>query len=147
MMSWWDGVRRYRIRSVHAHDRRGQAALSLVFLVGGITVVLGATLALLAYSFLSSGYGFEASQRAYSAARSGAADGILQLVRNKSYASAGYTVPTGTTSATVTVTQNSPTTGQVTITSAATVALRLRTVRAVAAVDTTTGQVTILSLQ
>ena len=44
--------------------RRGQATLSLVFLVGGIVILIGVTLSVLVISLINSGYGFQAANRA-----------------------------------------------------------------------------------
>jgi len=130
-----------------AIGRRAQAALSLVFLIGGIVFIAGISIAFFALSFINSGYGFEASQRITAIASSGIHDALLQLDRNRSFASAGYSVPVDSVSATVVVTQGSPVADQATITSAASIGLRSRTMRAVVAIDATTGQVTLLSLQ
>ncbi len=127
--------------------RHAQAALSLVFLIGGIVFIAGTSIAFFALSSINSGYGFEASQHINAAASSGISDALLQLDRNAAFSSTGYTVPVDTASATVTVTQGSPVTNQATITSAASVGLRSRTLRAVVTIQPLTGQVTLLSLQ
>lgn len=127
-------------------DRRSQAALSLVFLIGGIVVVVSVTIAFLVTSFISVSSGFEAAERAAAVASAGADDGLLQLLRNKAFSdTGGYPVPLGSYSALVTVTQNTPTAGQVTIISTATVLGNHRRVKVVVSVDETTGKASILS--
>jgi hypothetical protein len=126
----------------------GQAVLSLVFLIGGIAVLVGVTLAFLVTSFLSTSFGFEASQRALAVATAGAEDGVLQLVRNKSFSDAvGYSVPLGNDTATVTITQNSPTGGQATVVSTAAISGNRRRLQVIVSIDPATGQVSVVSWQ
>src|SRR3990167_1538137 len=102
------------------HPNGGQAVLSFVFLIGVIIISIGATLAFLAASFLSSGYGFQAANRALALASAGVEDGLMQLARNKDFLpEAPYSVPVGNDSASVTINQNTPASGQATIVSSA----------------------------
>lgn len=128
--------------------QRGQAALSFVFLIGVIIISIGSTLAFLAASFLSSGYGFQAANRALAVASAGAEDGLIQLVRNKDFsATTAYSVPVGSDSASVTVNQNAPAPGQATIVSSATVFFRQRKIQVIAAINSTTTKVDVVSWQ
>ncbi|GEM_PF-527351 len=125
---------------------RGQAALSFVFLIGVIIISIGATLAFLAASFLSSGYGFQAANRALAVASAGAEDGLVKLVRNKDFsAPTPYSVPVGNDSASVTVNQNTPASGQATIVSSATVSFRQRKIQVIVSIGSTTGKVDVVS--
>jgi hypothetical protein len=129
-------------------SRVGQAVLSLIFLIGGIAVLVGVSLAFLVTGFLGTGFGFEASQRALAVATAGAEDGLLQLIRNKSFSDiSGYNVPLGNDVAQVTITQNSPTAGQATIISTAAVSGHRRRLRVIVSIDPTTGQVSVVSWQ
>lgn len=124
----------------------GQATLSLVFLVGGLIVLVGVSLAFLIISFISSGYGFRVSNQALSAAAAGAEDAIIQVVRNKDFSSpSGYSVPVGSWTADVTVTPNSPASGQDTIVSAAVISGYKRKIQVVISVVSSTGQVDVVS--
>ncbi len=126
--------------------RRGQATLSLVFLVGGLIVLVGVSLAFLIISFISSGYGFRVSNQALSVAMAGAEDAVMQVVRDKDFSSpSGYSVPVGSWSADVTVIANSPSSGQDTITSASTISGYQRKIQVVVAVVSSTGQVDVIS--
>ncbi|MBI2888636.1 MAG: hypothetical protein HYY10_01805 [Candidatus Liptonbacteria bacterium] len=126
--------------------RRAQAALSFVFLVGSIVILIGVTLGFLASSFVNSTYGFTAAQRALSIADAGARDAYLRLLRNKDLSSpSGYAVPLESDSAQVTVTQDSPTTGLVTVVSVATISFHTRKVQFIASVTTSTGQISLVS--
>jgi hypothetical protein len=126
--------------------KRGQAFLSLVLLVGGAIILIGLTLAFLATSFIDTGYGYRALTQAQAAANSGVSDALLQLDRNASFSQpSGYSVIAGPNTATVTVTQNSPSTGLVTILSTATVGTRTRKITVVAAANASTSQVTVTS--
>lgn len=115
-------------------------------------MLLGTSLALTALSFANSALGFQASNRALVVAISGALDAELQLTRNKDFSDAGYCVPAANLpcpagSATVIVTQNSPTTGQVTVTSDATAARRRRKVQMIFSVGSLTTEVDRVSFQ
>lgn len=128
-----------------ANRRPGQAFLALVLLIGGAVILIGVTLAFLASSFIDSGYGYQATVQAEAVATAGAHDALLKLVRNTSFSSpGGYNVPVGSSTATVTVTQSA---GTATILSVATVSLRTRKINVVAAVNSTTSQITVTSWQ
>jgi hypothetical protein len=133
------------LRSAASGTKAGQAALSLVFLVGGIVVLVGATLAFLAFSFISSGIGFQNAQKAYAVASAGATDSLLRLNRDKDYSVSNTNVPIGGDTASVKVEQNTPSQGLVTITSQASVAFYSRKISVVASVSSSTGQVNIIS--
>ena len=126
-------------------DKKGQAILALVFVIGGIVVLIGLTIAFLAISFVNSSYGYRAAQRAEAVASSGANDALIQLARNASSSSSGYTLTVGSDSATVTITQNTPASGETKIVSVSTVALSTKTVTAVVAENSNTGQITVVS--
>jgi 6-phosphogluconolactonase (cycloisomerase 2 family) len=111
----------------------------MVFFVGGIMIIVGITMAVIAATFIDSGYGVQASNAAESAATAGAEDAYLQLVRNSAFVyPSGYNVA----NATVTVTQ----TGSIaTAISVATVSGRTRKVQAVFAVNAATRQISVVS--
>ncbi|MBM3257124.1 MAG: hypothetical protein FJY98_02220 [Candidatus Liptonbacteria bacterium] len=126
-------------------SRKGQAALSFVFLVGSIVILVGVTLGFLTSSFVNSSFGYVAAQRALGLAKAGANDGYFQLLRNKDFSNTtGYNVPLGNDNATVTVTQNSPATGLVSILSTATISFHTRKVQVIASVASSTGQVSLV---
>jgi hypothetical protein len=126
--------------------REGQAFLSTVFFIGGIMVIVGITMAIIAATFIDAGYGIQASNAAEAAATAGAEDAYLQLIRNSATPPSGYVVPNGTmTSATVTISPNTPSSGFATAVSVATVNGRTRKVQVTFAVNTTTGQVSVIS--
>lgn len=123
---------------------RGQAVLSSIFLIGGIAVAVALSLSFLVTSFINSAYGLRISQRAEAVASSGAADAMMRLLRNKGY-SGSYSVSIGSDSYTVTVAQNSPVAGEITITSVATILLRTRTVTVVVSRNATSGLIAVIS--
>ena len=130
---------------------RGQAALSLIFLIGGIALLVAITLSLVAINFLNSTFAFQSANRAMAFATSGAEDALVQLNRNSSFASpGGYTVPAGcevgtANCATVLVTQNSPGANQATIMSTATSFASQRKIQVVVSIDPNTGQLNMVS--
>ena len=130
------------------HSRRGQAALSFVFLIGIMVLSIGVTVAFLAASFLNSGYGFQAANRAMAVATAGAEDALMILARNKDFTSVSpYSVPVGGDSASVTVAQNSPVVGQAKIISSSSAFFQQRKIQVVVSINGTTGQATVVSWQ
>ncbi len=124
---------------------KGQAFLALIFLIGTIVALIGITLAFLANSFIDTGYGYQASTQAEAVATSGAEDALLQLNRSGSGAPSSYSVPVGSSTASVTITQGSPSAGLVTILSTATVSSRTRKINVVAALNASTTKVSVVS--
>ena len=109
-------------------------------------VFTGITMAILASIFVDSGYGLQAQNAAQAAATAGAQDAYLQLIRNNTFSSGGgYTVTAGSSSALVTVNQNTPSTGLATVVSVATVLNRTRKIQAVFSVNAVTGQISLVS--
>ena len=130
-------------------NRNGQAFLALTFFIGGILAVAGILIAFLALSSVNTGYGVAASARAEEAATAGAEDALLQLDRNAAFSTAvsgPYTVSSASsTTATVTVAQNSPSAGLVTILSTATVSGHAKKISVVVSENAFTGQVSVVS--
>lgn len=127
--------------------RRGQAFLSLVILIGAIALVVAATLAFIAASFVDTGYGYQASAQAGAVANSGAEDGLLHLNRGDLSYPASYDLPVASNTAAVTITKDSPSTGYYTILSTATVSFRTRKVSVVAQYNASTSQIVVTSWQ
>ncbi|RMD67145.1 hypothetical protein D6833_00570 [Candidatus Parcubacteria bacterium] len=125
--------------------RKGQGALAFTFLVGGIALVVAVTLAFLAASFATTSFGFQAANRAFSAAQSGAEDGILHLVRDSQFSHSGYTVTIDGVDVQVVVENDGN--GHATSTATATVGFYKRKVVITAAVDRDSGTVSIITTQ
>lgn len=132
--------------------RSGQAALSLVFLIGGIALLVSVTMAVIAIGFLNSTFAFQSANRAYANATSGAQDALLKLARNDSFSDlTGYEVPYvegGCLSncAFVTVDQVDPyPSKRVEIISTATVFSSTRKIKVVVAIDPNNGEVSVSS--
>ncbi len=121
--------------------------MALVFLVGGIVILIGATLAFLANSFIDTGYGYQALTQAEAVATSGAEDALLKIDRGVFASNAAYSFPVGSSTASVTVTLGSPSAGYDTILSSATVANRTKAVSVVVAVNASTSQASVTSWQ
>ncbi len=130
---------------------KGQAFLALTFFIGGILAVASILIAFLTLSSINTGYGIAAAFKAEAAATAGVEDGLLQLDRNAAFSTAlmsggNYSVSSASsTTATVTVTQNSPSSGLVTILSVATVSGHTKKISAVVSENATTGQVSVIS--
>ena len=145
----YGSMQAFRLNSSRHNSRRagqapqlnsGQAALTLTFLIGWITIIAGVTLAFLATSFSNTSLGFQSANRALAIASAGVDDAILQLVRNKDFIGT-YPIDVNGVTANVTVSQVS---GQATITSVATVLAFSRTIQVVASVSGENG-ITVLS--
>lgn len=121
---------------------RGQTALTLVFLIGSIAILVGATLAFIATSLANSGLGFKISEQAMAAAASGVYDALLQLVRNYNFSSSGYTITIGGANVNVSVTQSG---GVTTIISSAIVKEYQRKIKAIATINSLTGEINLVS--
>ena len=119
--------------------------MSTVLVIGGVMVVVATGVAFVAATFIDSGYGLQASDRAESVATAGVNDAFLRLVRANSFSSGGYTVTVPEGSATVSVTNISA--GLDTVFSSATVSGRTRKISAVFSISTSTGQVISVSWQ
>ena len=63
----------------------GQAAISMIFLVGGTILLIGVTLAFLIFSFITSAFGFKAANQALGIALGGANDALLRMSANSNY--------------------------------------------------------------
>lgn len=126
---------------------KGQVFLALTFFIGGILAVAGILIAFLALSNVDTGYGVAAAYKAEAAATAGVEDGLLQLDRNAAFSStSGYSVSSASsTTATVTVTQNTPASGFATILSVATVSGHTKKVSVVVSENAATGQINIVS--
>jgi len=120
---------------------RGQAFLALVLLVGVLIIMTGGTLIFLVSTFVDTSYGSRAVAQARSLAIGGVEDALMQLDRNSTFASGGYTVTVASSTATVTVTQNSPVANEDTILSIATVSGRTRTLNVVVSENALIGEI------
>jgi hypothetical protein len=129
--------------------KRGQAFLTLTFFIGGILAIAAILIAFLTLSYVDTGYGAAASYNAEAAATAGAEDALLQLDRNAAFSTAvlgPYTISsTSSVTATVTVTQNSPSAGLVAILSVATVSGHAKKISVVVSENASTGQISIVS--
>ena len=136
---------------IHYASSRGQAALTLVLVVGAIVLIAGLTLLFLVISFTSATYGLRAANRALAVATAGAEDVLIRVVRDVSFSgcSGPCAVPVGNDTATVTVTNAYATTtnpgSTITIDAEAGVLSARRKVRVVVSVDTATGRVSTVS--
>lgn len=132
----------FRVSSFKPKD--AQAALSVVFLIGGIIVLTAMTITFLSASFLGSSYGFQMAQQAQAVAASGVFDAMMRLDRNKDL-STSYSLPLNNYSASVTITQDSPAAGLVKIVSASTVVNRNYKIQAVVSRNASNGLIGIVS--
>jgi len=121
----------------------------MVFFIGGIVIVVGLLIAFLAASSADTGYGVAAAANAQSVATAGVEDALLRLDRNPAFpwgsgVSQPYTVASGSSTASVTVT-NPSSAGQATILSLATVSGHTGKISVVISENPVTEQVSIIS--
>lgn len=121
--------------------------LPTVLIIGIVTIEIGLALSFIIYLANSSSYGARLAQEALFAARAGINDGILRVIRDKDFSSTGYQMTVGRASVEVKVEKNQPVNGQDRITATATVILRQKKLQAIISVDSTTGEVSLLSLE
>lgn len=121
---------------------KGQTALTLVFLVGSIAILVGATLAFIATNLTNSSLGFKISEQVIAAAASGIYDALLQLVRNYNFSSNGYTIVIGGANVDVSVSQGG---GTATIISTATFKGYQRKIEAIVKIDSLTKAINLVS--
>lgn len=127
--------------------KKAIAALPSIIIMGGIVLEIAIVGAFLAYLFSQSGYGIRLSAEALNAARAGAQDGILRVVRNKDFSSSGYALTTNGRTATVIVLASTPSSGFTTITSDASALSRRKKVKVVLAIDSLTSKVEVVSYE
>jgi hypothetical protein len=125
----------------------GQSLLFLVILIGGIIAVIGITLAFSTNNFLSSEYGYQSAEVAEATATAGAEDALIKLDRDVAFSSGGYSLTVGSTTASITVTQNTPSTNYISVLSQATVLGSTRKVNVVLLENASTSALTVTSWQ
>lgn len=126
--------------------RRGQVALTTVFLIGSFIILMALTLAFLSISIVTSGRSVQSSNQALSIASAGVEEAVLRVVRDTGF-SGSFTVEVNGKTASVSVTNTSSTNGLVTIISSSTVHFSQRAIQAVLSITSSTGQVNVVSSQ
>lgn len=139
--------------------RSAVAALPSILLIGSVLLELAIVGAFLAYIFTTTGYGIKLSSEALAAARAGAQDGILRVIRDKSYGASSYTPACSTSDGNgyaftvnsrtvcVVVLKDQPSSGLTTLYATATALTRQKKVKVVLSVDATTGKVDVSSFE
>ena len=126
---------------------RGQSFLATVLVIGAIIATVGVTLLFLANAFLGIGYGYRASVSSSAVAVSGAEDALLKLDRDPGMSNTSYNISVGGQTAAVTITAGSPSSGEDTVVSTATVLGSRSAVTVVVGVNLETDKVWIISWQ
>ena len=124
------------------HKNSGIAALPTLLMIGGIITGISIALTASIYLYINSTSGANLSLRALSIAKSGAYDGLMKVVRDKSLTSANYTLAIGNQSAAVTIcrdTSDCGGNGKFKISSVGSAFTRRKKIEAVVAVDPYTG--------
>lgn len=132
-------------------------ALPMVLLIGGIVVEIAIAGAFIAFFTAQSGLGIKLSDEALVAAKAGAQDAVLKIIRNKDFSSSsGYVLAVGNRSAVITVCRDSytvssicdtPNIGKDEIISIGSAALKRRKLKAMVNVNSITGEVKIESIE
>jgi len=126
---------------------RGQSFIALILLIGGIIALIGVVMAFVTNSSIDTGYGYQAAVSAEAAATSGAEDALLQLDRNASFATSSYSLAVGSTTASISVSQNTPSANLVTVLSVATVSQHTKKISVIVAKNASTSQMSVVSWQ
>ena len=127
---------------------KGIAFLPTVLLQSAVIVELGIAGALLVYLLNNANLGVRLSAEALAAAQAGIEDGIIRIIRDKNYSTAGYTLTVGSRLATVAVCKDSCAgIGKSLITVKAKAANKFRQLQAVVEVNSITGKIEIQSIK
>ena len=124
--------------------QRAAVTLSMTILIGGLVVELGIALAFISYYLAQGGFGLKSSEEAMAAARSGAQDAIMRIVRDINFNPSPnpYTLTIGIGSAQITVCKDTCAgTGKFQIDSLGSVLNKRRQLRAIVSVNSQTGEV------
>ncbi len=124
--------------------QKGQIALTTVFLIGSFIIIMALTLAFLSVSIVVSGRSVQSANQALFVASAGAEDAILKIVRDNTL-SGSFALNVGGKIATVNI--SVITDGRVVITSSSTVNSSQKTVQAIISIVSSTGQVSVVSMQ
>ena len=120
----------------------GIAALPTLLMAGGIITAISISLTASIYLYINSTSGANLSLKALSAAKSGAYDGLMKIVRDKSLVSASYSFSVGNQSAAVVICRDSaPCGGQdkFKITATGSALTRRKRIEAIVSVDPITN--------
>lgn len=120
-----------------------------ILILGGLVAEIIIAITATSYIFIESEFGNKLSADAMLAAKAGAADAILKLVRDKTYTSATTTLAVGNYSADVSVCRELPciAIGKHKIISVGKAQTRRRSLEVILNVDSTTGEVRLESLK
>ncbi|MDR3402408.1 MAG: hypothetical protein P4L99_07910 [Chthoniobacter sp.] len=120
----------------------------MILLIGSVIAIVGVLVLFLSGSLADTSYGVKAEAVAQAAATAGAEDAMLQLARNSiSTFPATYSIPVGSTTATVNVNVDTPSAGFITVTSTAIFSNHKKVLRVVLSEDSNTTQVSVVSWQ
>jgi hypothetical protein len=125
---------------------KGQSLLGLVLLIGGAVLLIGILIVLFASSFTSSAYSYQQLAIAEAAATSGVEDALLQLNRNPTL-NTTYYLTVGSTTASIAVTQNSPSANFITIVATGASGGRVKKLSVVVQENASTSQMSVISWQ
>ena len=129
-------------------ENKGIAAIPTVIIFGGIIAEIAIATTFLSLAFTNTSLGLRLSAEAFGAAQSGVEDAVLRLARDRNYQNiSGYSLAVGRATATITITQGSPSANQATILSTGTSFRRKRAVRAIVTIDDVSGVVSLVSLK
>lgn len=126
-------------------DKRGISTLPMMLLLGGIIIEIAVTITFLAYYFNISNSSARLSTEALTTARTGLDDGIIKVVRDKNF-SGDYAVAVGRGTANVSICKDTCVIGKTEITSTV-LGISQRKLRAVLAIDASTGKVVVESIE
>ena len=126
------------------NNQKGIAALPTLLVVGGIITAISISLTASIYFYINSTSGANLSLKALSAAKSGAYDGLMRVVRDKSIASVPYeyNLSVGNQSAAVVICRDSEDcggSGKLKITSVGSAFTRRKQIEAIVSVDSITS--------
>ena len=139
---------RCQVSSIKCQNR-GVAALPTILILGGLVAEIIITITATSYVFIGSEFGAKLSAEAMLAAKAGAADAILKVVRDKIFIQATSTLTVGNATAEVSVCKDAPcaANGKHKIISLGKAQTRRRQLEVILNVDSASGEVRLESLK
>ncbi|MFA6521574.1 MAG: hypothetical protein WCT53_04280 [Candidatus Gracilibacteria bacterium] len=124
-----------KIKMFFTPKNRGVALLPMIIAMSFIVLVIVLSLSSMGMVETNLGVGQKKADDAFFVANAGVSDGMMKVVRNKNYSSAGYDLTVGNGTANIVVETSTPSSGKSTITSTGTVGTSKRKIQVVVSIS------------
>lgn len=135
--------------------KNGIVALSVTLLLSAVITEIAIIGAIIAYALTNANYSIRLASEALASARAGISDGLIRIMRDKNWSSAGYNLPVGLGGADIVVCKDArsgggvcdvPDIGKREITAIGRAFTKSQTLRAVIDVDSLTGEARVVEI-